>query len=241
MKIDAIIQARMGSTRLPGKVLMDIEGKPMLWHVVERTKQAKNIDEVILAIPDTKENDILENFALKNNIKYYRGSEKNVLSRYYETAQKFKSDLIVRITSDGPLIDPAIVDLIIETYLKLKVDFCSNALKRTFPIGLDAEIFSFKVLEKAYKEAQNTVEKEHPDEYIIRHPELFTRFNVENKKNLSSIRCTVDEIKDLEFVRETYKRLYPKKKMFYMEDVLSLLKKHSELIEINKGVKQKII
>jgi spore coat polysaccharide biosynthesis protein SpsF len=238
MKIASIIQARMGSTRLPGKVLMEIEGKPMLWHVVERTKQAEKIDEVILAIPDTKENDVLEDFALKNNIKYYRGSEENVLSRYYKTAKEFKIDFIVRITSDCPLIDPAVVDLVVEKYFEHKVDFCINTF---FPIGFGVEIFSLEALEKSYKEAKDPIEIEHPDEYIIRHPKLFTRFNVENRKDLSYLRCTVDEIKDLNFVREVYKRLYSKKKIFCMEDILSLLEKHSELIEINKGVRQKII
>ena len=120
--ISAIIQARMGSTRLPDKVLMDVGGHPMLWHMIERLKPAKNVDEIILAIPNTKENDILEQFAKENNLKYFRGSENDVLARYYETAKTFKVDVIVRITSDCPLIDPEIVDKVIEEHLQSKAD-----------------------------------------------------------------------------------------------------------------------
>ena len=248
MKIIAIVQARMGSTRLPGKVLMDVEGKPMLWHLIERLKYSKKIDEIVIAIPDTKENDILEKFAEENNVKYYRGSEDDVLSRYYEAAEKFKADVIVRVTSDCPLIDPKIVDKIIERYAGSKADFTANFLegkkgeviKKTFPKGLEAEIFAFLTLKKVKQEAKERYQQEHVDPYIFENPDIFSLSIVENKEDFSYMRWTVDDREDLQFVREIYKRIYPSKKMFYMEDVISLLKKFPELLDINKDVKHKL-
>ncbi|PIU55548.1 MAG: acylneuraminate cytidylyltransferase [Deltaproteobacteria bacterium CG07_land_8_20_14_0_80_38_7] len=213
-KIGAIIQARMTSTRLPGKVLMDIEGKPMLWHVVNRLKFSEKLDDIILAIPNTKKNNILEKFAKDNKVKYFRGSEEDVLSRYYKTAKKFKCDLIVRITSDCPLIDPQIVDLVIEKHLKLNADYTSNTLKRTFPRGLGVEVFNFKVLKKAQKEAKEDYQREHVTPYIYKNPEIFKIQNIKAERRLRylEIRLTVDTKKDLRLIREIYKRLYKPKK-----------------------------
>lgn len=246
MKIVAIIQARMGSTRLPRKILMEIGKKPMLWHVVERTRQSKNVDEVILAIPDTKENNALEDFAIKNNIKCYRGSEENVLSRYYEAAKKFKADVIVRITSDCPLIDPTIIDEVVAKHIKTQADFTANLRegkgeKRTFPRGLDVEVFSFSALEKSNFKAQNNFQREHVDSYIFENQDEFKIEAIDSEEDFSSLRWTVDEVKDLEFVREVYKKLYKEGKVFLMEDIISLLKKYPELAEVNSSVKQKHI
>ncbi|MBU2540202.1 glycosyltransferase family protein [Patescibacteria group bacterium] len=247
--IGAIIQARMGSTRLPGKVLMDIMGKPMLWHLINRLKFSKRINEVILAIPDTKENDALEKFAEENKIKYFRGSEEDVLSRYFKAAQKFKCDLIVRMTSDCPLIDPKIADLVIEKHLNYGADFTANflegkrgeTLERTFLHGTELEVFNFSTLENAYQQAKEPYQREHVDPYIFEHPEIFKIAAIKNTEDVSYMRCTVDEMKDLELVREIYKRLYKKGEIFFMEDVVNLLKTHPELMEINKEVKRKQI
>jgi len=239
-KIAAIIQARITSTRLPGKVLMDIEGRPMLWYVINRLKYSKKLNDIILAIPNTKENDILEKFAEDNKIKYFRGSEEDVLSRYYGTAKKFKCDVIVRITADCPLIDPEIVDLIIEKHLNSNTNYTSNTLKRTFPRGLDTEVFNFEILEKVYKKAKNNSEREHVTLYIGNRPEIFRLASIKNRKNFSHMRWAVDEIKDLEFVQEVYKRLYKKGEIFLMKDIINLSKKHPKLMEINKNVKQKL-
>jgi len=240
-KIGAIIQARMTSTRLPGKVLMDIEGKPMLWHVVNRLKFSEKLDDIILAIPNTKKNNILEKFAKDNKVKYFRGSEEDVLSRYYKTAKKFKCDLIVRITSDCPLIDPQIVDLVIEKHLKLNADYTSNTLKRTFPRGLDVEVFNFKVLKKAQKEAKEDYQREHVTPYIYKNPEIFKIQNIKAERRLRylEIRLTVDTKKDLRLIREIYKRLYKPKKIFYTEEIINLLNNHKELVRINEKVRQK--
>ena len=238
-KIAAIVQARITSTRLPGKVLMDIEGKPMLWHTINRLKMAKKIDEIILAIPNTKKNDILVEFAEEDNLKYFRGSEEDVLSRYYLAAKKFNCDIIIRITSDCPLIDPKVVDLIIEKHLKSGSDYTSNVMKRTFPRGLDVEVFNFNVLEKVSQKAQSNPEKEHVTLYVRNHPKEFFLVNIENNQDISEMRWTVDEIADLEFIREIYKRLYKKNKIFLMKDIVDLLRKYPALMEINKNIRQK--
>ncbi len=248
-KTTAIIQARIGSTRLPKKVLMNIEGKSMFWHIVNRLKFSKKLDDIILAIPDSKENDVLEKFAKDNKVKYFRGSEQDVLSRYYETAKKFNVDIIVRVTSDSPLIDPIIVDKVIEKHLSSKADFTANflegkraiSIKRSFPHGLETEAFNFLTLEKSHQRAKKAYQREHVDPYIFEHPEIFRLADIENKENLSYMRWTVDEIKDLEFVREIYKRLYKKGKIFLMKDVVTLLKLYPELMEINKDIRQKEI
>lgn len=239
----------MGATRLPGKVLMDIMGKSMLWHLINRLKFSKKLDEIILAIPDTKENNVLEEFAKNNKIKYFRGSENDVLSRYYEAAKKFECDVIVRITADCPLIDSIIIDKVIKKHLSSKADFTANfiegkkgeSIERTFPRGLDVEVMNFLTLEKAHQQAKNPYQREHTDPYIFEHPEKFHLASIKNKKDLSYMRWTVDEAVDLKFVREVYKRLYPKKKIFYMKDIVALLRKCPTLMEINKNIKQKSI
>ena len=240
-KIAAIIQARMTSTRLPCKVLMDIEGKPMLWHVVNRLKFSEKLDDIILAIPDTKESNVLEQFSKENKLKYFKGSEDDVLSRYYEAAKKFKCDVVVRITSDCPLIDPQVVDLVIEKHLNSGADYTSNVFKRTFPRGLDTEVFNFRTLKKIHKESKEPYQREGVNEYIYENQGMFRLASVECDKDFSYMRWTVDEIKDLEFVREIYKRLYKKEKVFLMDDIVVLLKQYPKLMNINKDVKQKAI
>jgi spore coat polysaccharide biosynthesis protein SpsF (cytidylyltransferase family) len=241
MKIAAIIQARMTSTRLPGKVLMKIEGKPTLWHVINRLKFSKKLNDIILAIPDTKENSVLEEFAKDNAIKFFRGSEKDVLSRYYETAKKFKVDVIVRITSDCPLIDPRIVDLVIKKHLNSNVDYTSNTLERTFPRGLDVEVFNFEAFRRVYKEAKENYQREHVTPYIYEHPDIFKLQNVEAKGKLKhpELRLTVDTKEDLQLIREIYKYLYKPGKIFYVEEIINLLNRYPELVKININVKQK--
>jgi len=240
-KIAAIIQARITSTRLPGKVLMDIEGKPMLWHVINRLKFSEKLDNIILAIPDTKESDVLEKFVKENNIKYFRGSKEDVLSRYYETAKKFKIDVIVRITSDCPLIDPKIVDLVIQKHLDSETDYTSNTLERTFPRGLDVEVFNFKVLEKTQKEARKNYQREHVTPYICENPKIFKLQNIKAKGKLRrpELRLTVDTKEDLKLIREIYRHLYKLRKIFYTEEIIDLFNNHQELIKINEKVRQK--
>lgn len=239
-KIGIIVQARTGSTRLPYKIFADIEGKPMLWRVIERLKLVKRASQIILAIPETKENNVLEEFALENNLNFFRGSEDDVLSRYYSAAKKFGCDIIVRIPADNPLIDPKVIDLIIKRHLDFKNDCTSNVIERTFPRGLDTEVINFEVLEKAHNEAKENHNREHVTPYIYSHPELFKLENVEAEEILKrpDIRLAVDEKEDLDLIREIYKRLYSPNFIFYTEEIISLLDKEPALKEINHNVKQ---
>lgn len=241
-KISAIIQARMTSTRLPDKVLMDIRGEPMLWHVINRLTYVKKLDDIILAIPNTKENDILERFAKDNKVKYFRDNEEDVLSRYYQAAKIFKCDIMARVTADNPLIDPQIMDLVIEKHLDSKADYTSNDLKRTFPMGLKAEVFNFKSLEKAYEEAKEDYQREHVTPYIYEHPEKFKLCNIEAEEKLrrSDLRLTVDTREDLELIKEIYRYFYnSKKKIFYLREIIALFEKYPELSQINSNIQQK--
>jgi spore coat polysaccharide biosynthesis protein SpsF (cytidylyltransferase family) len=239
--IGIVVQARVGSTRLPRKIFMDIEGKPMLARVIDRLKKIKKAGRIIVAIPDTKENAKLGEMLAKNKIDFFKGKEKDVLDRYYNTAKKFGLETIVRITSDCPLIDYRVADLVIKKHFQTGADYTSNAIKSTFPRGLDVEVFGFNVLERAHKEAKKIYQREHVTQYMREHPEKFRLLNIESKKDFSCMRWTVDEAKDLEFVREIYKNLYRNKKMFLTQDILTFLEKHPEIENINKNVRQKII
>ena len=234
MKTSAIIQARMGSSRLPNKALLDIEGKPVLWHVINRLSRSNSIDEIILATTISPADDAIENFAKENGVKYFRGSENDVLDRYYQCAKTNGADIIVRITADCPLIDPEVVDKVVD-YFKGHIgeyDYVANVIPPTYPDGLDTEVFSFKTLEKAWNEARLTSEREHVTAYIYKNPKKFRLFNVTNDKDYSEFRWTVDTENDLAFVREIYKR-FGGKEMFYMEDIVSLLDKNPEIAAIN--------
>lgn len=237
LTIVAIVQARMTSERLPGKVLMNILGKPVLWHVVTRLNGSELIEKVVVATT-TNETDIpIIRFCDEMGIGVYAGSEENVLDRYYKAASHFSATVIVRMTADCPLIDPKIVDRVIQHYLenKDKFDYVSTNHPTTFPDGLDTEVFSFEALEKAWKNAKKQYEREHVTPYIWDQPEKFRIGNVENDEDLSATeRWTLDYEEDLEFVRAIYANLYKEGKIFGMEDVLKLLKKKPELRDINK-------
>jgi len=241
--IIAIIQARMGAERLPGKVLMDIVGRPMLWHIINRVRHSKYINKIIIATTTNKDDDQIENFCKTYNIDFYRGNEDDVLDRYYQAAELWNTDIIVRITSDCPLIDSEVIDKVIHSYLKNKNNFngSGNTIKRTYPRGLDTEVISFSTLERVWNDAKKDYQREHVTIYIYEHLDQFKMCSVENKENLSSFRWTVDEEKDLEFVRTIYKKLYQERKIFLMRDVLRLLEREPYLKEINKNIKQKNI
>lgn len=243
-KITAIVQARMGSTRLPGKVMKHLQNKPVLWHVHNRLSFAKKINKIIIATTILKEDDIIKSFCEDNNISFFRGSAENVLSRYFLTAQKFHCENIIRVTSDCPLIDPAILDFMIEEFFRAKnthqnIDYLSNSLQRTFPRGLDAEIFTFKALEKTFNEANEPYEKEHVTPYIYQHPKLFKLKNYSFNKDYSNLRWTLDTQEDFELIKEIYADLYNQNKIFLFDDILALIEKKPYLKKFNAGIKQK--
>ena len=241
VKTVAIVQARMGSTRLPGKVMADICGKPVLMHVIDRLKGCKLLDDIVIATTINNIDDIIFN-AVKNydkSIGLFRGSEENVLERYYLAAKKFNVDVVVRVTSDDPLIDPTVVDDLINEFLMNSCDYVSNSLNRTFPLGLDAEVFSFDALERAHQNASQDYEREHVTPYIIENPDKFKLLNASNDIDLSHLRWTLDTKEDFEFIDAVYQRIYPEKQMFLMDDVLDLLDHEPGLIDINKHIEQK--
>jgi len=243
-KIVCIIQARMGSTRLPGKIMLDLVGKPVLLRVVDRVLESKKIDQIVVATTtnpnDQKVVNLIENYHPK--VFVYRGSEEDVLDRYYQAAKYYKADSIVRITSDCPLIDPEIIDKVINTFLEEKdIDYASNVLgKRTYPRGLDVEVVSFEALKKTWQEAHEPDYREHVTLYIGKNPNLFKSKNITNTSDYSYYRWTIDERNDYNLIKIIYQELYPKNPNFKMEEVINLFKKRPELIKINQDVKQKL-
>jgi spore coat polysaccharide biosynthesis protein SpsF len=232
MKIAAIIQARMASTRLPGKVLMDISGKPLLHIVCSRAKMARNLDLVAVATTDRPVDDQIQRLCERLGIPCFRGNEDDVLDRYYQAAKQIEADVIVRLTADCPLLDPTVIALVVDTFRSGNFDYVSNAIDPTYPDGLDTEVFSFRVLERTWIEAILKSEREHVTSYIWKQPSIFKTHNVRHEQDLSSFRWTVDEPEDLDFVRRVFAFLGTDS-VFGMNEVVTLLQKHPELAEIN--------
>ena len=233
-KVTAIIQARMTSTRLPGKVLMEVMGRPLLSYQIERLRFSKRIDEIIIATTMNKEDDPIAKLSRKEGLKVFRGSEDDVLDRYYQAAKEVNAKTIVRITGDCPLIDPMVVEKVISHYLVSKCDYASNIAPPTFPDGLDTEVFSFDALEKAWEKAKWQSEREHVTPYIRNRPEIFHLENLENGEDLSNMRWTVDEAADLEFVRAVYSKLETMSSG--MSEVIAVLEKYPELRTLNDAI-----
>jgi spore coat polysaccharide biosynthesis protein SpsF len=241
MRIEAFIQARMGSTRLPGKILKPILEKPLLDFLIERLMYSKGINEVVVLTTREIADDPIVTFCEQRKIPCFRGSEEDVLDRYYQAALLRRPDGIVRITSDCPLIDPQIVDQLIEAFRHEypKFDYVSNTLERTFPRGLDAEVFSFEALERAFQNALYPEEHEHVTVYMYRHPELFKLKNIAHTSSLAHHRWTVDTPEDFALIRLILENLYPVKPQFRLNDILDLLSHHSEWIKLNAHIEQK--
>lgn len=237
MKTTIMIQARVDSKRLPNKVIASIAGKPMIWHIINRLKSVKSADQIILLTTKKHTDDVLVNIAKKHKILFFRGPENDVLKRYFLCAEKFSVDTIVRITGDCPLIDPYLIDEMIEFYYSHKYDYVSNTLNPTYPDGLDVEIFSFKTLKKTEKLATKKSDREHVTSFITRNKTQFKTHSFENDQNLSELRWTVDEQDDLKLIRTIYSK-FRQNKIFSKNDVLVLLSKHSEISNINKGIKR---
>lgn len=236
MTIIAIIQARTGSTRLPGKVLLDLQGKTVLEHVIDRVKMSRHINKIVVATTIRTED--LEIVKLCANIgtNVYCGSEDDVLDRYYQASRLFEADTIVRITSDCPLIDSNIIDEVISKYLSENADYSSNTLNETYPDGLDAEVFSFDALRKAWKNANTTSDREHVTPYIKKNPDDFKLVSLEYRENLSEKRWTLDRQEDYEFIKEIYINLYCKNPLFAMKDILEFISNNPEIETINQHI-----
>jgi spore coat polysaccharide biosynthesis protein SpsF len=234
MKIIGIIQARINSKRLPGKVLLNINEKPMLWHIYQRMKNSKTLDEVVISTGDSKENKKIIKFSEDNNIPFFSGNENDLIDRLYKTAINFKADAIVRVTGDCPLIDSDIIDELVMNYKKNEsFDIITNCITESFPHGLDAEVYSTKVLKKMHSEIKEEKFREWFVLYVRNHFKEFEILEIKNKTDQSRYRWTVDYLEDLEFVRQIFKNLYDKKKMFMMNDIFDLLNKKPNLERIN--------
>lgn len=234
MKTLAILQARTASTRLPNKVMQMINGKPMIEILLNRIKKSKKIDDILIATTKNKEDDHLVKLLENLGYKTFRGSEDNVLDRYYKSAKEFNADTIIRLTADCPLLDYRLIDTLIIEYISSKVDYLSNTLDPTFPDGLDIEVFSYNSLEMAWKNAKTEFEKEHVTPYI-KENELLTKKNYKYSENLSSMRWTVDEKEDMDVVMSVFKNFYPDI-LFKWEDILLFSKDNPEIFLKNTHI-----
>jgi len=233
MKTVALIQARTGSTRLPNKVLMDLNGKTVLERVVIRVRAARGIGDVIVATTTARADDRIAAWCAARGVPCFRGSEDDVLDRLYQAARERTPDCIVRITADCPLMDPAVVEQVLTEHDRTAADYTSNTLEPTFPDGLDVEAVRFSALERAWREARLPSEREHVTPYLWKHPELFKLHSVKHAENLSGKRWTLDEPEDYRFIAEVYRLLEGKGDTFGMHTVLALLEQHLYLESIN--------
>lgn len=231
--LGSILQVRMGSTRLPGKVLKKLDDKyTVLDYCINQLKHCTLIDKIVIATTTLNQDNVIENFAKQHGIDYFRGSSQNVLDRYYQCAKYFSFTGIVRITSDAPLIDPIITDQVIQKFNELNYDYVCNTQPRTFPQGTETEVFSFSALEQIWKQAVLPSELEHVTPYFYTHKEDFTMFNVQNSNNLSNFRWCIDKENDLDLVRLLVKGI--KKRPILTDDILKFLENQPNVMELNE-------
>jgi spore coat polysaccharide biosynthesis protein SpsF len=236
MKVVAIIQARMGSTRLPGKVMMKLANKTVLEHVVQRVGKSDEVDEIVIATTNKKDDDLIVREAERLGVKYYRGSEEDVLSRYYYAAKENRADIVVRITSDCPMIDSDLINNIISLFKISRCDYLSNTLKRTYPRGLDCEVFSFETLAIAFHNAMKKYQREHVTPYIYENEHIFNIQQFMDSEDHSYLRCTLDTKEDYEAISRTLEAI---KEDYNYKDLVSFLNSHPEITKINMDIVQK--
>lgn len=237
MKIVAIIQARMSSTRLPGKVLESVSGRPLLWYTVERVRLCSEVEDVVVATSDREADDPIESFCGENGVECFRGDHDDVLKRFVEASKKYDADIIVRITGDCPLVDPGVIGEVIKRFKSDECDYSSNVFERTYPHGLDVEVFSREALERSDSETKDAAEREHVTRYIRNNPELFRTASITNDEDLSDFRWTVDEPEDLELIRKIYEHFG--RHDFSWEELIEAFRENPEWEEINRGVREK--
>lgn len=241
MKVVAVIQARLGSTRLPAKVLLDLAGKTVLERCLERVKQFRGISEIVVATTDNPQDELIGALAERCDVRVYRGDEHDVLKRYVEAARQAKADAVIRCTSDCPLLDPEISSQVIEQFLASELDYASNILERRLPRGLDTEVFSREALERADRNAFEPEEREHVTLHMVRSSSDFKRQHRSpaNLPDLSHHRWTLDTLDDYFFLASVFNKLGSQAASAAMSDILGLLNTYPELALINHHVKQK--
>ena len=233
-KATAILQGRTGSTRLPGKVLLPLAGKPVMQHVYERVLHCQRVDRIIIATSDASQDDTIAELFEGLNVPVFRGSESDPLDRYYKAAMHYQVEHVVRVMADCPLLDPDIVDGVIETYFEGAYDFC--CLTGEFPTGLDMTVYSFSALAQSWREAEKKSEREHIQLYITNNPDQFKIGVFEKYKGLLHHRWVMDHEADYCFMEAVYSALYEPGKLFTTGDILALLEKQPHLAEINGGI-----
>jgi len=236
MKVVAIVQARMGSTRLPGKIMREVNGKPLIGYLLERLGRVKNIEQIVLATSVDPQNDLVEAFVRRQGLEVFRGEEQDVLDRFYQAAKVFNAEVVVRICGDCPLLAPEVVEQTVALFLEKDVDYVSNTLNRTYPDGLDVEVFSFAVLECAWKEARLPSEREHVTPFMTKSPDV-SRLNVSQETDHSDERWTVDLPGDLELITFVLNQLYPENPNFSLSDVLRLKDENPQIFKVNSMIK----
>ncbi len=239
MKVNAIIQARCGSSRFPKKVFADIEGKPLIWHVINRLSYAKTIDDVVVATTTSSKDDKIEQWCRKEKVYCFRGNEEDVLNRYYMASKTYPSDVVVRITADDPFKEPKVIDEVVKKILDENLDLVTNNFPPSFPEGLDCEAFTYAVLETMEKTARDPFEREHVTQYVYRNPDLFQIGNVSSDQPLSSYRWTIDTEDDYEMVKAiNANRKKDTEGILLMNEILAILQEHPEIEMINSNVKR---
>jgi spore coat polysaccharide biosynthesis protein SpsF len=240
MNIIAVIQARMSSTRLPGKVMKKLIDKSVLAHVVSRLQSSKTLDGVVVATTTNQVDDAIVTESQQHGVAVYRGSEEDVLGRYAAASGECAADVVVRITSDCPLIDPELIDSMVRKFFALPAaDYLSNTLKRTYPRGLDVEIFTRQALDMAARQAHEPFEREHVTPYIYLHEDLFCLVPYVDRADRSNHRWTLDTLSDWQFIEVVYQHLYRPGGTFTSADVFTLLQHHPEIEKLNEHVRQK--
>ena len=237
--IVAIIQARMGSSRLPGKIMLKTCGKTFLEHVIDRVIQSKTLDKVVVATSLNKNDDVIEDLCRKKNILYFRGSENDVLSRYKMAADKTHADVIIRLTSDTPLLHSTVIDKVVQTYINNDYDYVSNCfpLPRTYPDGVNVEVFSKKILDEMYNNAKKPSEREHVTLFMVFKPEIYKIYRVDYDRDISKYRFNLDYESDYKLLKIIFEKLYFKNSNFTMEDVIKLLEENPSIFQINAETK----
>ena len=243
MRIVATIEARMKSSRLPGKVLKPVLGRPLLDLMIERVRRVPQVSEIVVATTTDSSCDPIEEMAHKLGVGCFRGSEDDVLDRVLQAARSARADLIVELTGDCPLMDPAIVNQVIETFLAAGVDYCSNTLARTYPRGMDVQVFPLAVLEEVARLTNNPADREHVSLYIYEHPERFKLRSVQSDLPASAadLRLTVDTPADFDLVNQIFEKLYPANPQFALADILELFAHEPHLVTLNNDVQQKAV
>lgn len=238
MNVVVIIQARMGSSRLPGKVMKLLAGKPVIQHVIERAKLIPNISNVIVATTTSAKDGPLVEFCNSIEVPVFRGNEDDVLDRYYQAALFYRAEVVVRITGDCPLLDPIESEKVIKRFFEIDADYVSNTNPPMLPDGLDTEAFSMRILEKAWKEAKLKSEREHVTYYIYSNPQEFKTGSIKYKDDFNHYRLTLDEVADYKLLKKIFSLLRENGQFGYLHEVIHILGKNPGLLEINCHIKR---